>query len=58
MPGGPKKRFTELLPQVMITKEQKEGVYQMAHDKHLTISDVVRAALDHYIKVQSQDSDT
>jgi hypothetical protein len=49
MRSGSRKRFSELLPQVLITKKQKAGVMTHAEVHARSISDVVRAALDFYL---------
>ena len=50
MQKGSRKRFNKLLPNVLITDKQQEGVISQAEERAWTISDVVRAALDFYLE--------
>lgn len=50
MQKGSRKRFNKLLPNVLITDKQQEGVISQAEEHAWTISDVVRAALDFYLE--------
>lgn len=48
---GPQKQFTELLPQVLVTKEQKSTLYARARAANKPVSDLVRDALDMYLGI-------
>lgn len=47
--AGPKRRFTESLNSVLLTEGQKHDLVAIAQEKNLTVSDIVRAAIDEYI---------
>lgn len=50
MQKGSRKRFNKLLPNVLITDKQQEGVLAQTEAHAMTISDVVRAALNFYLE--------
>ena len=51
-----KQRFSALIPQVLVTPEMKNEVLECAKQKSMTLSDVVRQAIDLYLKLNQPES--
>ena len=44
-----KRLYSEVLPQVMLTEKQKADLYSLADYFHMSISQVIRDAIDDWI---------